>query len=366
MMLEEKYKISKDHLRSLKGQLIASKRTNKGINKRRIKADLVTLDELYKCIYNPTFEMYEEKCISIVSYLKRSLELIKINNWQKFIDCVIKFYLDYKTMIEEFPMLDYSSKNISHNDSIEVSRMFWYHRLPLLYPNLLDFYNERFFRMNFDLEKKDKNIIGITYGLTSCQENFVLISDLAGEEKVITINHEFGHVTTYVISPEFSDFQTIIPEFASSFSDILSPTYFQEQFGKSWDFNFAELNKFSLVSDNFSDTYLIYLAILEYKAGNIKNDEDAYVFYEKMGMSREEVEELFSYTLDISLEEAVSYLLAIELKKIYEIDPLKAQNLYYDILKIPIDNLYFERLQNLGLHLNASSKEYTKSLSQKL
>jgi len=222
-----------------------------------------------------------------------------------------------------------------------------------------DAYNHlKFFRPNDYSE-------GEMLYLKSFGEAFVWVPNNKNITKISILIHELEHVIDSYTNADFLQ-NHIIRETAAMFMEMIGTDYIGKKFGLEDDALYRKLELLNIVEiDNRNLASKLHLLKLVKKA-NVKDDDELDEVLEKNDFLIGYAEFLEENTLWADFYYQISFMIAVELYKIYYIDKEKALSiLQYIIINGTNENI-LDILSKFGIKLNESVKEYEDGLCKKL
>lgn len=303
---------------------------------------------------------YEDEEYTLISRIDEDLSMLGVH--QPFLEYVEGFNNLPFFMFTGYEA-DYTQIKISDKDATLIAHDFYKLQGDFFY-SMIDRYFKKI-RNHLSFFKPNDNTEGEMLFLKSLEEAFVWVPDKKNITKVTTLVHEFEHVIDAYHNPSLF-FNYVIREASSLFMEMISADYVEDELKLDLNGLMRRIELHNIVkndNDNLVDKLRIFDLVKKFK---IEDDTKLEEVLDEYGISLDYVDFLFENSIYMDFFYQISYLIAIELYEIYQVDRDRALSiLQYIILNGTNDNILFI-LKKFGIKLNNSVLKYEKGMEKKL
>lgn len=213
--------------------------------------------------------------------------------------------------------------------------------------------------------KPNSNTEGEMLFLKSLKEAFVWVPNKNNITKVTTLIHEFEHVIDAYHNPSLF-FSYVVRETSSLFMEMISSDYVEKELDLGLDGLIRRIELHNIVindNDNLVAKLNIFDLIKKYK---IKNDKELEEVLSDYDISLDYVDFLFENSIQMDFFYQISYLIAIELYQIYQVDKKRALHILQYIILHGTNGNILSILDKFNIKLNSSVLSYEKDMEKRL
>lgn len=225
-------------------------------------------------------------------------------------------------------------------------------------------------RLKFKKLRNNSEVYGITNPILGTNRYLIELGYNNSLNDYISLIHEIGHVISYSINQEH---QTDYRKYAF----IETDTIFWELIGSDFLARELGLEKDALqinidVFNDYCYTAKLLTAKMDilnlFTEKELRNRKEAKNFLVNKGYKKEDIKKIFSDGMEKYFCYVVSYLVAIELYFEYLKDKEKALKLLLEIIKLKgmSQSEYLNKLNELGIHIGHSLKNYYSLLAKRM
>ncbi len=299
--------------------------------------------------------------INILKNMKKSSTLIR-----KQKDIMSTEEIEY----EKFKNIENIITNIIKKYSNEDIIIYPYHNIYTREEDILNFVkkmmktinpkwlkNIEYYLNNKDFISINKNNNNFTIFLRYIHQIYISLNKENTIEDYITPIHEFMHVNTIIMNPDF--YFTIENEIPSILMQLITSYEMKEMHFHYRENIKSELNYFNYIKEliNRLNTRITLI-----KKNIPDNTKLGYYYYN--GFNNKDIDTLYKYDMTTMLSTVIAYFIAIELFEIYKNDKLTCINLIEyiikskDTLKTKLNNSQIIPLTNDNNYIKQLKKEY--------
>ena len=299
--------------------------------------------------------------INILKNMKKSSTLIR-----KQKDIMSTEEIEY----EKFKNIENILTNIIKKYSNEDIIIYPYHNIYTREEDILNFVkkmmktinpkwlkNIEYYLNNKDFISINKNNNNFTIFLRYIHQIYISLNKENTIEDYITPIHEFMHVNTIIMNPDF--YFTIENEIPSILMQLITSYEMKEMHFHYRENIKSELNYFNYIKEliNRLNTRITLI-----KKNIPDNTKLGYYYYN--GFNNKDIDTLYKYDMTTMLSTVIAYFIAIELFEIYKNDKLTCINLIEyiikskDTLKTKLNNSQIIPLTNDNNYIKQLKKEY--------
>lgn len=320
--------------------------------------DIVTLTNAINRLKN-NFDTSQD--IPIADKLARDISLLE--EYQECYDYVLDF-LSKGLYFERSVNAKYKSIYLKHDDTLDLCMDFYTHQGRFFSEAMEEFYKEKDDHLKFF--KPNKFSEGEMVFVQSTGDAFVLSPNYRNFKKATILIHEFEHVVDAYNNPVFYN-NMIIREFAAMFMELIGCDFIAKRLSLREDHLIRRFEIHSIVK-----SAAVYIPtkteILEFTKGI--SDESVESVTKKINNKFDVDHDYLNFLLDTHLAQdyyyQISYMIAIELYTIYQIDKDRALYILMDIVVNGDDENIFEYLKKHNIVLNSNLINYENDMCFKL
>lgn len=316
--------------------------------------------------------LYEDILDLEVNICDNELKLLTCYNMEKSDLLAHKFlWGDINIFYEEADLKDIvipplKTMSLSKDDILELTHDFYKSCLDkFFFHNFLKHYRNRYTNIKF--KNNEDRYMGEAIHILSLGESFITIVRDFNIEDVLTAIHEYEHATSVSINPyTVMDQNYTFCEIGSIFMEMIGADYLETIF-KNGEAIIAKANEHQKYYGNAfilkSKIDLIEAEKEYYKDGYTNNKALKHSSANYCGLTLKIVDKLIQEG-GIPYDYVISYIFAIELYNIYQIDKEKALNILRKLVYTDCkdEETFYKIIKNYGLIPNYHTREYTKSL----
>ena len=349
--MAKEYSIKKEYLLKLKDMLAAMGTDKADIDYSRVQYVLERI--------NSDFTFNEDTQDTIVDTL--AFDMNDAPFYRRYYPKVKKFHRDGAVVWSKPKDIEFQPVKITHDDALGLTRGFFAHQG--------EFFLKGFDKVMRDPEDHisfidtDSQTAGEMQYLATLDEAFMFIPDHKSIELLTTLVHETQHCIDNSVNNDFF-YQTGINEATTLFMELLATDYFNDILHLDNQNLVAQYDLFTSIKMQTNRLMDRNRMLMLYKK-IAKYDRD--FIYRRL--TKKWTPEYLERTKDTSLVTwnfyQVSYLIAVELYKLYKKDKKAALDIVKAIMMEGNDNNIFTLLHNKGIVLNKNMFEYEKKLIYK-
>ena len=349
-------KTLRDNLKKI-ASLIAMEKDEE--RRKKLLTDYVVLEDVIASYYQIDF-LGIHSLLTNYEYAKDEL------SQTRFIWEDIKTFTDITTPIDTIPLKRVS---LTDNDILLITHDFYKSIDPFFFSHFMMNYRQRHDHFKFKKYHGFGKIYGEIFTLPSIEGSFIKVYRNNTQEDALTTIHEYAHAISVLINNNHSDEEKILySEVDSLFFEMIASDFLDEYLNTSS----APIYKADLHSENIgmsSSLKSIFELILaeENIDGGFHNHFS--LIKNALGNCNLKLGELFKLLTFPEIDAIVyvtSYLIALELYTLYQVDKEKA--LFYLKQFILLKNLkineYYDSILELGIIPNSSCEDYQKQCEE--
>lgn len=340
------------------------KRENDSQKIMALKKDIALLESYLEEI-NDSFDYETPKLLEIYNYYKELLaessccwsDITEFGN-ASFNDLDFRYIPEIKRI------------NLSKKDILELTHDFYKSLNPFFFGNFMKQFYRRFDHVRF-VEPEGMEYDGFSICMVHRPEAYIEIVRQHTIEDVITTIHEYSHATSSAINPNHLSYpKDLFVEFDSLFMELIAND-FLKSVTKSSDLTIVKGEEFLKNVDmalEISDLISLFEAEESLPNGYTSNKVLKKTAKEECALLPIEVESLLRERECIGEDYVISYLLAIELYKLYKEDKDKALYLLKKFILLECNSVeqYYSNIKRLGFIPNLSTREFQHDLDLEL
>lgn len=302
-----------------------------------------------------------EQVIPLINKLLRDLSLL--DEYTGCYDYVVNF-INKGLYFDRSVNPKYKSIYLKHDDTLDLCMDFYSHQGEFFSIALNEFYKEKEDHLKFF--KPNKFSEGEMHFVQSTGDAFVLSPNYHNIKKATILIHEFEHVIDAFNNPVFYT-NMIIREFSAMFMELIGCDYIAKKLSLKEDHLIRRFEIHSIVKSS-----AIYIPtkteILEFtkEISDESLDDITKKINKKFDIDDDYLNFLFENHLAQDYYYQISYMIAIELYNIYQVDKDKALYILMDIVVNCDDDNIFEYLNKHGIVLNSNLVNYENDMCFKL
>ncbi len=285
--------------------------------------------------------------------------------WGDFRKChpKIKRFYNGGLYFREAVTPNFKEVKLSDEDTVMLTREFFSKQGEFFVKHFDDFLEDDS-EEHIDFFEPTKYSSGEMVYMHTTGDKFIFAANYANIVKPTAFAHEAQHVIDNEANPEFFE-NNVIRESTAMFMELIATDYFNELLGLGNQNLLRQFEILSIVKMDTRDALIRDKMLRIYKKTNHLTPAHIYKRLTKR-LSKDYVDCMADYSMYQLYNYQISYLIAIELYTLYQVDRDKALNILIDIILNGTPHNIFTLLAKYGISLNKHSHQYEDELCLKL
>lgn len=323
-----------------------------------VRADIETLNMAIARFENnfevkDTKDLIEKICLNLGSW----------EDYTKLFSYVSKFSKSGMAINPSYSP-KYNSILLTDDETVDLCRDFYTEQGPFFSEMLEEFCEDKYSRLHFF--EPNKNSEGEIHFIESTGDAFVFSPNYQNIKKPSVLTHEFEHVIDSFNNPKYYR-NKVIREIGSTFMEMIGCNHLARVLDLGDD-GVKRRAQIHTIVKSTADFLVDKMTALHFING--LRDQSVKEVLRKTSAKLKHKKKYIQYMFDTNLVEdyyyQISYLIAIELYEIYNVDKDRALYILIDIITNGNDNNIFEILNKYNIVLNSNVCKYEDDMCLKL